>query len=135
LKEPVQIGENETLKCAFVQEGHGEKMVKQGDIIKTDFDPTKGHEQAGYRPAVVINNASHSQASNMILVCPVTNTDRESPLHVKLAGLTTTGFVMCDQIRSIDLRARTYRVIETVDEDTLWEICDIVKGSVDTETR
>ena len=110
-------------------------MVKQGDIIKTDLDPTIGHEQAGYRPAVVINNAFHSRASNMILICPVTNTDRGSPLHVKLERLTTTGFVMCDQIRSVDLKERKYKVIEAVDEDTLWEICDIVKGSIDTETE
>ncbi|MCL2086447.1 MAG: type II toxin-antitoxin system PemK/MazF family toxin [Oscillospiraceae bacterium] len=109
-------------------------MVKQGDIIKTDLEPTKGHEQSGYRPAVVVNNVSHSRASNMILVCPVTNTDRKSPLHVKLEGMATTGFVMCDQIRSVDLKAREYRIIETLDEDTLWEICDIVKGSVDIET-
>ena len=110
-------------------------MVKQGDIIKTDFNPIKGHEQAGYRPAVVINNAYHSRVSNMILVCPVTNTDRGSPLHVKLEGLTTTGFVMCDQIRSVDIKSRQYKVVETVDGDALWEICDIVKGSIDIEVE
>lgn len=32
------------------------KMVKQGDIIKVNFDPIKGHEQAGYRHALVISN-------------------------------------------------------------------------------
>lgn len=32
-------------------------MVEQVDIIKTDLDPTKGHEQAGYRPAIVISPA------------------------------------------------------------------------------
>jgi mRNA interferase MazF len=31
-------------------------MVKQGDIIKMNFNPQRGHEQAGYRPAVVISN-------------------------------------------------------------------------------
>ena len=106
-------------------------MVKQGDIIKLDLDPTKGHEQAGYRPALVISNSSFSRASNMRLVCPITNTDRKSPLHVCLEGLVTTGFVMCDQVRAIDVRAREYRAIETVDADTLWEVCDIVIGSVD----
>jgi len=108
-------------------------MVKQGDIIKLDLDPTKGHEQAGYRPALVVNNGSFSKASNMIVICPITNTDRNSPLHVKLEGLTTTGFVMCDQIKAIDIRSRGYKVIETVDEDTLWEVTDIVCGFVDIE--
>ncbi|MDR0804618.1 MAG: type II toxin-antitoxin system PemK/MazF family toxin [Oscillospiraceae bacterium] len=30
--------------------------MKQGDIIKIDFSPVVGHEQANYRPAVVISN-------------------------------------------------------------------------------
>lgn len=108
-------------------------MVKQGDIIKLDLDPTKGHEQAGYRPVLVVNNGSFSKASNMIVVCPITNTDRNSPLHISLEGLTTTGFVMCDQIKAIDIKARTYKVVETVDDDTLWEVSDIISGFVEIE--
>ena len=105
-------------------------MIKQGDIIKLNLDPTKGHEQAGYCPVLVISNSPFSQASNMFLVCPITNTDRRNPLHVRLEGLVTTGFVMCDQVRAVDVRVREYRVIENVDADTLWEVCDIVIGSV-----
>jgi len=108
-------------------------MIKQGDIIKLNLDPTKGHEQAGYRPVLVVNNGSFSRASNMIVICPITNTDRNSPLHVRLNGLVTTGFVMCDQIKAIDIRARGYKVIETVDDDTLWEVTDIICGFVDIE--
>ena len=109
--------------------------VKQGDIVKLSLNTTKGHEQAGYRPVLVINNASHSRASNLTLVCPITSTDRKNPVHVRLDGFITTGFVMCDQIRAIDIRARDYRFIETVDVDTLWEVCDIVQGAVDVEAR
>ena len=107
----------------------------QGSIIKLNLDPTKGHEQTGYRPVLVISNASFSQASNMIIVCPITNTDRKNPIHVHLNGLITTGFVMCDQVRAVDIQARDYKIIETVDNDTLWEVCDIVQGSVDIEIQ
>ena len=105
--------------------------IKQGDIIKLNLNPTKGHEQAGHRPVIVINNAIFSRASNIIIVCPITSTDRRSPLHVRLNGLATTGFVMCDQARAIDIGARDYKVVETVDDETIWEVCDIVKGAVD----
>jgi len=108
-------------------------VVKQEDIIKLDLDLTKGHEQAGYRPALVVSNASFSRASNMFLVCPITNTDRDNPLHVRLDGLTTTGFVMCDQIRAIDTHARNYKIVEIIDDDTLWEVCDIISGSIEVE--
>ena len=110
-----------------------ERKLKQGDIIKLNLNPTKGHEQAGYRPVLVVNNASFSRASNMIIVCPITNTDRKNPMHVHLAELETTGFVMCDQVRAVDIRARDYMIVETVDDDTLWEVCDILKGSIDIE--
>ena len=109
------------------------KEPKQGDIIKLNLNPTKGHEQAGYRPVLVVSNASFSRASNTLIVCPITSTDRKNPVHVALKGLITTGFVMCDQVRAIDIQARDYRVIETVDNDTLWEVCDIIQGSVDIE--
>ena len=108
-------------------------MVKQGDIVKLDLNPTKGHEQAGYRPVLIVSNASFSRASNMLLVCPITNTDRKNPIHVHLRGLKTTGFVMCDQVRAIDVQARDCKIIETVDNDTLWEICDIIGGFVEIE--
>ena len=110
-------------------------MVKQGDIIKISLNPTKRHEQSGYRPVIVINNASHSRASNMIIVCPITSSDRNNPLHVEVKGLQTTGFVMCDQIRAIDIRARDYKIVERVNEDTLWEICDIAQGSIGIESE
>jgi len=106
---------------------------KQGDIIKLNLDPTKGHEQAGYRPVLVINNASFSKASSMIVICPITNTDRDSLLHIPLEGLITTGFVMCDQIKAVDLKARDYKIIEAIDDDTLWEVIDIVCGLVEIE--
>jgi len=111
----------------------GEK-IKQGDIIKININPTRGHEQAGYRPVVVINNVSHSRASNMTIVCPITNTDRQNPLHVNLSESGTTSFIMCDQIRSIDIRAREYKVTGAIDDKTLWEVCDIVQGLVDVES-
>lgn len=109
----------------------GNSMVKQGDIIVLDLDPIKGHEQAGYRPALVINNAMHSKNSRMILVCPITNTERKSIMHVKLTKTATTGFVLCDQVRAVDLSSRKFKTVEVLDHDTLWDVCDIIKGAVD----
>jgi mRNA interferase MazF len=103
---------------------------KQGDIIKIDLDPTKGHEQAGYRPVVVVNNAEHSQDSGLTLICPITNTDRKSPIHVAVKAKTITGFVMCDNIRAVDLSSRKFKMVDVLDYDTLWDVCDIVKGAV-----
>jgi len=104
---------------------------KQGDIIKLNLNPTKGQEQAGYRPVLVVNNSDFSKASNMIIVCPITNTNRKNPLHVFLKGFITTGFVMCDQIKAIDIKKRDYKIVETIDSSTLWEVSDIICGIVE----
>ena len=104
---------------------------EQGDIILIDLDPTKGREQAGCRPVLVVNNAMHTKNSNLSLVCPITNTNRQNIMHVELTQTDTTGYVLCDQIRAVDLSTRKFKPIETLDEDTLWDVCDIIKGAVD----
>jgi len=106
-------------------------MVKQGDIIAIDLDPIKGHEQSGYRPVLVINNSMYSKNSNMTLICPITSTDRKNIMHVKLTKTTTKGYILCDQVRAVDLSSRKYKTLEVLDYDTLWDVCDIVKGAVD----
>ena len=37
------------------------KRLKQGNIIYMNFDPTKGHEQEGYRPALVVSNDDYNE--------------------------------------------------------------------------
>jgi mRNA interferase MazF len=108
-------------------------MVKQGDIIKLDFSPQLGHEQAGYRPALVVSNDIPELASGMIVLCPITHTYSGNHLHIALEnGLRTNGYVMCDQLKAIDLSVRPFNYIETVSDDFLWEICDTIKGMFDT---
>jgi len=72
-------------------------MVRQGDIIKINFNPQSGHEQSGSRPAVVISNNYFIEKAKLAIVCPITNTDKNFPLHVKLDDrIKTTGVVLCE---------------------------------------
>jgi mRNA interferase MazF len=87
-------------------------MVKQGDIIKFDFDPVIGHEQGGYRPAIVVSNSFMHQTTGIVVVCPITNTVKDYPVRVRLTDEDcVTGVVMCDQIKSVDLSERSYRLV------------------------
>ena len=82
-------------------------IPEQGDIIFLDFDPRTGHEQKGRRPAIVVSNNTFNQFTKMALVCPVTNTNKGFPLHVPLDKRTkTTGVIMCEQVKSLDITAR-----------------------------
>jgi mRNA interferase MazF len=108
---------------------------QQGDIITMDFTPTKGHEQQGHRPAVVVSNASFNNfARGVALVCPITNTDRNIAIHIKLDDRTaTTGVVMTDQVKALDLTARNAKLVEKIPNDILSEICDIINGFIEIE--
>ncbi|MCL1903967.1 MAG: type II toxin-antitoxin system PemK/MazF family toxin [Oscillospiraceae bacterium] len=107
-------------------------MVKQGDIIKLDFNPTKGHEQGGYRPAVVISNDFITKITNIICVCPISNTSRDFPMHVLLDDRTeTTGFIFCDHLKTVDLHARKFSFIEKLPEDILDEVLNKTISSLE----
>ena len=107
-------------------------MVKQGDIIKLNFNPQSGHEQAGFRPAVVISNDFFNEKVNMTIVCPITNTNRSFPLHIPLDDRSkTTGVVLCEHVKSIDLEARSYHSVERIPQDLLDEIIATVFSEIE----
>lgn len=107
-------------------------MVKQGSIIKINFNPQSGHEQAGYRHALVVSNDFFNKKTNMTIVCPIKNTNNKFPLHVELDSRTqTTGVILCEQLRSLDVEARGYRFIEMVPGDILENVIDIVFSEVE----
>ena len=104
---------------------------RQGDLVTLDFDPQSGHEQKGRRPALVISKDAFNKATGMAICCPITNTDRSVPFHVPIAGRTSlTGFVMCEQLKSLDYRSRTLKLIERAPQDVLEDVLAIVDVSV-----
>ena len=107
-------------------------MVKQGTIIKINFNPKSGHEQAGYRPAVVISNNFFNQKAKLSIVCPITNTNNHFPLHIPLDERTkTTGVILCEHIKSLDLNSRTYQEIEELPKDILDRVIDVVYSEIE----
>ena len=109
-------------------------MVKQGSLIWLDFDPQTGHEQRGRRPALVISNETFNNFSKMAIVCPITNVDKNHPFHIKLNEKTkTTGIILCDQARTLDINARNYEFIENIPDEILSEAIDIIFGFIEKE--
>ena len=98
-------------------------MVEQGTIIKINFNPQSGHEQAGYRPAIVISNNIFNEKAKLAIVCPITNTNNKFPLHIELDKRTkTTGVILCEHIRALDLNSRKYEMIEKLPKDILKKV-------------
>ncbi|MCL2802190.1 MAG: type II toxin-antitoxin system PemK/MazF family toxin [Treponema sp.] len=105
-------------------------MVKsvplQGDIIKINLNPKKGHEQAGYRPYICLSNKIVSDYANIAIFAPISNADRKYPLYIPLQKTKTTGNVLLDQLVTIDYNARSFRFVETIPSALLKHLLSIV---------
>ena len=107
-------------------------IPSQGDIIILDFDPQAGHEQKGRRPALIVSNSQFHKRTNMAMVCPITNNISEFPTHIALDNRTvTTGEIMCEQVKCLDILARNISYKETVSEDILNEAIDLICSFVE----
>ena len=107
-------------------------MVKQGDIIKINFNPQRGHEQAGYRPAVIVSNDYFNEVTNMAIICPITNTNNNFPLHIALDNrTTTTGVILCEHVKSLDIVARRFNFVEKLPDDILKRVIDIIYSEIE----
>lgn len=94
-----------------------------GDIIWTDFDPTRGREQAGRRPALVISLRAFWEISGFAIVCPITGTVRPFGTSVVLPpGLAVSGEILTSHVRSIDTLARPIAIAGTVPDTVLADV-------------
>lgn len=105
-------------------------MVNQGDIVIVDFDPSLGSEQKGKRPGLVVSNDTYYKKTNgFVIVVPITS-DRafEYPLHVDLDSRTKTfGQIMCEQVKTMDTKARNLKTVEKLPPDLLDKTLKIIK--------
>lgn len=82
--------------------------IRRGDLFWVDLNPTKGSEQAGRRPVLVIQNDVGNEVAPTVIVAPLTTTrfKREYPINVHVprrrAGLTQDSTILLSQIRTID---------------------------------
>jgi mRNA interferase MazF len=62
------------------------------------------------------------------------NRNKDYPFHIKLDGRTkTTGVILCDQVRTLDINVRNYEYIEKLPNDILLEVIDIINGFIEIE--
>jgi mRNA interferase MazF len=91
-----------------------------------DFDPVRGHEQAGRRPALIVSDdAFNSGPAELIIVVPFTSKTKGASTHFAVnppeGGLTMRSYAKCEDIRSVS-KERLRTLMGEVTEDTMEEI-------------
>ena len=94
----------------------------RGDLAWINFEPQTGREQAKNRPGLVLTDREFNLTTGLLVACPVTRTERPYGSRVHLTGTVTQGFVMVEQVKSIDWQARGAAFIETAPHSVLDDV-------------
>ncbi len=100
--------------------------MERGDIFDVDLEPTKGREQRGRHPVIVITTKEFNH-HNPPIVCPITRGGGFAHLEgftVSLSGTgtRTDGVVLCSQPRTLDISARRGKRIERAPDNVIDEV-------------
>jgi mRNA interferase MazF len=100
-------------------------VPRRGDVIRLNFDPQKGHEQAGRRPALVLSPTDYNRTVGLAVVCPITNEKKGYPWEADIPDNDfVSGVVLSDQVKSLDWRERRAEFICTPSEELLEDVVE-----------
>jgi mRNA interferase MazF len=106
-------------------------VPRRGDVVWLDYDPQRGHEQAGKRPALVVSPSDYNKKVGLALCYPITSQIKGYPFEVRISLSKIDGVVLADQIKSLDWKARKSRFIETAPEEILDEAKEKLNWLID----
>lgn len=99
-----------------------EYTPKQKDIVWINFNPTKGHEQKGKRPALVVSNSEYNKKAGLFLACPITKNKKGYPFEVEIKGKNIEGVVLSDQVKCMDWKKRGVAFAKKARKETFEEV-------------
>lgn len=106
-------------------------IPEKGDFVTVTFDPQSGNEQKERRPALVVSNKVFNKATGLSIVCPITNTKRSIPFHVAIPkDFLLTGYIMVEQVKSIDFKSRKIKLIEKASRNIIDEVLSILDACI-----
>lgn len=103
------------------------EALRPGELILVDFEPIRGSEQSGTRPALVVSAQAMQAAGRRAIVCPISRNPSPWPTKIPLPdGLPVTGAVLADQIRTIDHEQRVLRRLGEAPRHVLDDVREVL---------
>ena len=100
--------------------------IKQYQIILVNLDPTIGSEIKKTRPCVVISPDEMNKYLRTVVIAPMTTSSKKYPTRVKIKHDNKNGWVVLDQIRTID-RQRIVTIFGELKDIEIQELKSVIK--------
>ncbi len=76
--------------------------IKQYEVYLINLSPTRGHEMKKTRPCVVLSPDEMNRHIQTVMIAPMTTKSHDYPTRVKITFQNKTGWIVLDQIRTVD---------------------------------
>jgi mRNA interferase MazF len=108
---------------------------QRGEVWVVDFGESLGHEQAGFRPAVVVSaDRLNESPAGVLMVVPGTTARRDLPSHIEIepgdSGLDQVTYAKCEDLKSISEKRLISR-LGRVGPDVMFEIGRVLRFLLD----
>jgi|SRR6187399_266407 len=87
--------------------------LSQYQMVLVNLDPTIGSEVKKTRPCVILSPDEMNRHLQTIVIAPITNTSKSYPTRLEIKFKKTKGWIVLDQIRTID-RRRIHKVLDVL---------------------
>ena len=91
--------------------------LTQYEIVLVNLDPTIGSEMQKTRPAVILSPNEMNKYLNTVVIAPMTSSSKNYPTRVEVNHNKTKGWIVLDQIRTIDRQRITKKLDKLTDKD------------------
>jgi mRNA interferase MazF len=100
--------------------------VKQYQIVLVNLDPTLGSEIQKTRPCVIVSPNEINDNLRTVVIAPMTSVSRKYPTRVKVKHNNQEGWVVIDQIRTID-KIRVVKTFGSLSEKEIRECKRVIR--------
>lgn len=100
--------------------------LNQYEIVLVNLDPTIGSEAKKTRPCVILSPNEMNKNIRTVVIAPITSSSKNYPTRIEIKGNSTKGWVMIDQIRTID-KQRIVKISGKISENESKKIKEVIK--------
>ena len=110
------------------------RFPKRGEVWLVNWNPARGSEQAGKRPALVIQNDIGNEKASTTIVAAISSSVKDYPMNVKIeppeGGLNLASIVKTSQILTVD-KKRLEKRIGRLSKEKIEKVNQAIKLSLD----